>query len=483
MTDAPGRVARNIVLLMLSPLLHAVLSLPLAGFVAYHLGVDGYGQFNFALSVAVLFSVTGNAGLNETLLRRAAADPPDLAALWSSVLAGKVVLVAGYVAILGLVATALGQTGPALGLVLVMGVYHGVQSLENTSLVLFSGRQDMKPVAGLGAAKVIADVLLTVLVLLAGAQAFGLAVSRAALGGVAMLAAFVAVRRWLRLPFVRPSLAHVRPLLAPGLSFALIAAIGSMNARAGVLVLERAHGLAAVGIFSAAMVLTERLYLFLPAIQDALFPFFSAMRAEEEAQFTSSLARTIRYQCLLAIGLGLGVTLVGPWALRLVFPPSFGGVRAVLEVLGIAVALHTLGGLLRTALLARGCERAVARVATLQCVVNLAAAAVLVGPLGAVGLAWASGLSEGVALLALVALLWRRGSVRAADLAPLAVPALCGLALFAAFAAIPNARDSLVVPVAVAAAYPPLLFAARAISREDVQYFASALARGTSGSP
>jgi O-antigen/teichoic acid export membrane protein len=470
-------LAWNIALLTVSPLLRAAVALPLAGFVAHSLGVDGYGRFNFALSFAVLFSVIANIGLNETFLRRAATDPPDLPRLWSSVLAGKVLLVAGYVTILGILATGLGHDSGLVWLILVMAAYQGIQSLENTSVAVFSARQDMKVVAGIGAAKVFAEVAVTVLVLLAGAQAFGLAVSRMALGAVAMLAAAVAVRRWVRLPLVRPSAAGVRPLVAPGLSFATIAAVACINDRAGVLVLERMHGLGAVAMFSAAMMLTERVSLFLPAIQNALFPFFSAMGREEEHRFASSLARAIHYQCLLAIGLGLGVSLVGPWALRLVFPRSFDAVGPVLEVMGIAVAVRTLNGLLTTALLARGRERAIVRVSVLQCVVNVGSALVLVGRFGAAGLAWALGISEGVVLLSLIALLRRRGTLDAPQLTRLAVPAVCGLALFAAFTAVPNGRDSLVMPLAFAAAYVPLLVAARALSREDIGYFAAVLVR------
>ena len=179
MMPSGGRVVRNMAVLTVSPLLRVLVGIPLAGFVAHSLDVKGYGEFNFALAFAILFGVVANLGLNETFLRTMARDPSSAGRLWSSVLVAKVGLLGGYLAILCALAEILGYPGRMVVLIVLMGVYQGVMSLENTSMALFSSRQQMKPVAGFGSAKFIVEVGVTVTVLFAGATALGLAMSRA----------------------------------------------------------------------------------------------------------------------------------------------------------------------------------------------------------------------------------------------------------------------------------------------------------------
>lgn len=481
-TSPGGRlVVRNALLLALNPILRALLAIPLAGFVAHQLGVEGYGAFNFALSFAVLFSVVANVGLNEAFLREVAREPAGASGLWSSVMAIKTGLAFGYLALLALVAAGFGYGPSVIWLIALLGVGQASVSLENTSLALFAGRQEMKAVAGFGGVKVLAETAVTVIVLLAGADALGLAGSRAVLAAVWVAATVWAVRRVYGVTFGRRARGGMIALGRPALGFAAIAAIGCINARIGVLLLENARGLEAVAVFSAAMVPVERLYLFIPAIQDAMFPFFSSIAPTDERRFTASLGRAVRYQCLIAVGLGLSVSLVGPWVLRLVFPRGFEPSADVLEILGLAVAIRVLNGLLATAALARGLERTTARVSALQCVVGVLIALLLVGPQGPTGLAWAVTVSEGAALPVLVALLWRRGSLSARQVTRWLVPVAIGLSLFVGFALTPGSRQSLVIPLAFAATYPFLLLVSRALSREDVGYLMAVLGRDRRG--
>src|SRR5438105_1341905 len=194
MMPSGGRVMRNMAVLTVSPLLRVLVGIPLAGFVAHSLDVKGYGEFNFALAFAILFGVVANLGLNETFLRTMARDPSSAGRLWSSVLVAKVGLLGGYLAILCALAEILGYPGRMVVLIVLMGVYQGVMSLENTSMALFSSRQQMKPVAGFGSAKFIVEVGVTVTVLFAGATALGLAMSRAVVGLIAVVAAIVVAR-------------------------------------------------------------------------------------------------------------------------------------------------------------------------------------------------------------------------------------------------------------------------------------------------
>jgi O-antigen/teichoic acid export membrane protein len=473
-----GTVLRNIVWLAIEPTFRAFMSIALAGFVAARLGLAGYGQLTFAASFVVLFGAIANLGLNEVLVRTIARQPRDEAKLWWSVAAAKAVLLGVYLVIVGSVAWALGYDGGLVAIIVLMGVCQGLSSLENTGISLFAGRQHLRPAARLGLAKAITDAAVTVAVLVSGFGVIGLAASRAAVGVLSLLATILLTLWTFRLRLTQPSLATVRPLVSAGLGFAGISVLLGAGARGGILILEHLRGVEAVALFGAAMALIDRLLVFLPAIMGAVFPFFSTIRAEQTDRFSRSLARAFRYQCLMAVGLGLGIALLGPWLLRTTFPRGFEEAGTVIEVLGAYAALRAVNDLLNSTLQARGFEQRLAVVWGVRCVANLGLAALLAGPLGPVGLAWAVVVSDVIILSLQLVLLGRQGGLSAVRWSPLLSSAAAGALIFASFAMMPEPRRGLALALTFAAAYPLLLVLARAVSGEDYRYL-MLLVRGT----
>jgi PST family polysaccharide transporter len=478
---AGSRVLKNAFWLALEPALRILIGIPLAGFVAHELGVTGYGEFNFALSFVILFGVLANLGLTEMLLRTVARNPPDLSALWSSVMGVKALLFCFYVGVVVLVANAFGYGPRIVTLILLMAIYQGTLSLDLSARAVFGGKQEMKAIAGLSSAKAVAETGVTVGVLLLGAKALGLAAARVALGFVGLVATVLLTRQRFGIRMKRPSSEIARGLLVPGLSFAAIAVIRAVDTRAGILVLERVRSIEDVALFSAAMAPVERIFQFLPAIEMALFPFFSAFREEDDEHYTWSLARALRYQAMLAAGLGLATSLLGPWLLGMLFPASFHEAWPVLKVLGLGVALHTVNNVLTTAASARGLEKIVSRVIAVQCLLNVGTALYLAKAYGALGLGCAVVTSETAALVLLLTVLGRRGSLRAVRPVALAAPAILAALVFFGATWLSSVWSPLLAPPLVAGLYPLLAVAFGIFSREDREYFAGVIARRARG--
>jgi O-antigen/teichoic acid export membrane protein len=478
--EASRKVVKNIFWLALEPGIRVLIAIPLAGFVAHKLGVTIYGEFNYALSFVMLFSVATNLGLSEVLLRTVARHPPDMPRLWSSVLVLKGFLLAAYLTILWGASVLLGQTHHVLLLILLLGLYQGLLSLDNTARAVFGGNQEMKAIAGLGSFKAFAEVAVTVGVLLLGAQALGLAASRVGLGLVGLVGTLWLTWRHFGVRFGRPSVAMAAPLIVPGLSFAVATALWSVNSRAGILILERVRGLDDVGLFTAAMAPVDKIFQFLPAIELALFPFFSSIGDEEGERMASSLSRALRYQAVLSVGLGVCVSVLGPWMIRLVFPRDFSQAMAVLEVLGLSVTVRAVRTLLSTAVGARGGERALAWITGAQCVVTLGLTGLLARSQGAVGLAWALTASETTALVLFLVVLARRHSLSFFKPTAFFAAVAAGIAAYLPYHLVPGATTSLFLPPLFAALYPVLLFAFGAITKEDLGYFAE-MARRRAG--
>lgn len=475
--DASRRVVKNIFWLALEPALRVLIAIPLAGFVAHKLGVTVYGEFNYALSFVMLFSVAANLGLTEVLLRTIARHPPDLPRLWSSVLVLKGILLVFYLSLLWGTSVLLGQPRSLQMLILLLGLYQGLLSLDNTARAVFGGNQEMKAIAGLGSVKTFGEVAVTVTVLLLGAQAMGLAASRVGLGLVGLVGTLWLTWRHFNVRFGRPSVAMAAPLVIPGLSFALATALWSVNSRAGILILEHVRSVDDVGLFTAAMAPVDKIFQFLPAIEMALFPFFSSIGDEDAERMKSSLSRALRYQAVLSVGLGVCVSILGPWMIRIVFPRSFSPAMVVLEVLGLGVTARAVRTLLSTAVGARGGEKALASITAVQCLVTLAVTALFARTMGPLALAWALVVSETTGLALFLAVLARRHSLSFFSPAAFFGALAAGIAAYLPYHLVPGARESLLLPPLFAAIYPLLLLVMGGISREDIGYFTDMVAR------
>jgi PST family polysaccharide transporter len=463
-------VVNNIFWLSLTPFLRMLIAIPLAGFVAHKLGVQGYGEFNFATSFVVLFGVAANLGVNEVLVRTVAQRASDLSRLWWNAMALKVILLALYVGIAGGAATILGYPSSMIVLVVVMAIYQGLMSVLIGAASVFSGHQALGQVSRVGTIQLLAEVAATVSVLAAGGLALQLAESRVVVEALGVVVLVSMTFRWFSLQPTRLSWPEMSRLLRPGLRFAVIALFRAINLRAGVLLLERVRGVGEVALLSAALGPVERLFSVLPAVTGAIFPFFSALRAREDARFASSVVRAFRYQCLLGFGAGVAMSLAGPVLLRLIFPAGFRGAGLVMETLGIVVALRSLNVVVGTALLARGNERAVGWAALAQCTVSIGVSALAVGPLGADGVAWAMVASEGVALGVHIVLLKRSPAIERFPLRPLTVCALVAGGIFAALRLGAGGERSALLLIGLAAAYPLLIVMGRVLSAEDLEY-------------
>ena len=464
-------VLKNIGWLLVGPALRMVLAIALAGFIAHKLGVRGYGELNFASSFVVLFSVVANLGLNETLMRSVARrEGQEIGSLLSTALVVKTVLFGVYVGVAVAAAAALGYDTGLVSLIALMAASHAFSSLLLTGWSVASGRQSLRVLTIFHVAHVLIEAALSVVVLNLGAMLFGLTLTRTVVAGVGAVTTLWLTYRSFGIHWARPSPDLMWRLLVSGLSFACISLIKSLEGRTGIIVLQHVRGTEEVGIYSAALAPIDKLFLLLPAIEWAIFPFLSSVQAQDDARFGRSFIRAFRYQSVLAIGSGLAVSVLGPIALRLIFPASFRDAGSVVEIFGIAVALRTMNSLLSSATLARGGERGVSVIASMQAAVSIVGALILARPLGAQGLAWSVVACETVAMIALLRVVHRPSAVHGFTVAPLVKAAAIGGAIAAAVFTMPLGR-ALVAPVVGVAAYPLLLLGAGLLTTEDLTYF------------
>lgn len=469
-TNASVTVVKNLGWLLLGPMLRLAVGIPLAGFTAQHLGLEGYGEFNLALSVVVMFGVLSNLGLNEVLNRAIAQRPEDAASLWMSVLAFKAGPLSAYLVVLLGVAWLFGYTPSVMWMVVLLGGAQWLISLDNTSRAVFAGYQRMGMLGGVEVAKVVIESVLWFSVLYLGFGALALAGVRIVIAALGFVISTLFLFRHFPIRFSRPQWSIATTLLPAGFRFASASALQSIYERIGFVMLAAFAGPQAVALVSTATTLTEKIFWFIPSVQGAIFPFFSRLQVVDRERLRSAFARALRYQLFISVGCGLGASILGPWVIRLVFPQDFWIAGAVVEILAWACVPKLVGSFLTTVLQALGHERQVSSISAIQCVSFICLTFVLIHWWGALGFAWAFFAAETLSVGLQGFLLRRAGFFADINLGSLSAIIACGVVLFGATAWLPGGRDNLLGELVLMVIFPILVLVSHGISLADVHY-------------
>jgi len=293
--------------------------------------------------------------------------------------------------------------------------------------------------------------------LLGIATAFALAVVAAE--GLFLL--WCARQGWLRPPAGEPPSGDAGPRwdarLVRGIGpFAHLEVLYQAYLWLDLLVLGLLAPAAAVGYFAIARSVARSLGILLRSPVHTYLPTAAAAARRGDAEAFTALYRHTRLVALAFLWVPLGVCLLVPEVpILLLVGPEYAPAAELLRLLGVAVLLEGLGAFMDQSLIARGAERAVARLQTAALALCLALLALLVPRLGAPGAALALVGTEAARLVALAALTAARGPLRrAADHLPPALSAalLLGLATALGLGAFPGGSELLRTAVTVAGA-------------------------------
>jgi O-antigen/teichoic acid export membrane protein len=354
----------------------------------------------------------------------------------------------------------------------------GSFSLDNSARAVFLGQQHTRVLGMMDVAKVLVETALAVTVLFLGYGAVMLAGVRFATAICTIPVTLVVLSRCFQVRFRLPQLQLALSLLPAGLRFAAVTVIQSVYDRLGVVLLGRLIGAEAVALVSTAMVFTDKLYVFLPSVQSAIFPFFSNLHAVARDRLDAAFTRALRYQAVVAVGCGLGISLLGPWVIRMLFPAKFWEAGSIVAVLGWVCALRLIASFFITVLQSLGKERQVSWIATAQCSLYLCTIVLFIHLWGLTGFAWAYLIAETTAVMLQASVLIHTGILTQSNLSSLLTVLGSGLAILCLTLFLPEGHDNLFGVLSLLMCYPLLLIVTRRISVEDVRYLHGLWANG-----
>lgn len=361
-----------------------------------HLGVEGFGGFNYLFAFLYFFLTFNDLGINTIVVRESSRDPDRAGAFIGGMLSFRVILAAFSVVVICILAVVVDYPTELRLSLMIFGFFLPLNALRLPATI-FQSRLRFDLGATVEIVTRVATVTLVLVAVSLRARLIGVTlalVAGEALGvGLALtLASGIVQWRWRVDPsewakFLRSSL----PLAVAGVL------VASTN-RLDFLMLERMAGLEQVGLYGAAYKVTSLLERFPQLIMLTLYPVMASIAQHDVSGLRSIYRRSLAGLGTLAIIVTGLVIWLSPEILRFFgqeFVPASSGLRMlVLSTACLYVALT--GGHL---LIAVGWERVSLGVWVIAASVNVALNFLWIPTRGFVGAAQATAVSYAFVLL------------------------------------------------------------------------------------
>lgn len=213
---------------------------------------------------------------------------------------------------------------------------------------------------------------------------------------------FVWIRRLAGGFSFRLAMDYVRDALGYGLKTYVGNIIGFLNYRIEVLLLGLLMPAAALGFYSVAVGLAEKLWLVSQSAATLIFPVIAAEKDEQKRkEFTPIVSRNILLITLLG---AIALYLLSPWFVVFLYSDSYLPTVQLFRILLPGIVFLSVSRILANDIAGRGKPLLNTYVGGLGLVIQVVLNLALIPRFGAVGSAWATSISYGLILIARLAL-------------------------------------------------------------------------------
>lgn len=315
---------------------------------ARYLGPEQFGLFNYALALVALFGAIASVGLKGIVVRDLVRQPESAAATLGS---GFVLqLFGGLVAFMSAVLAVLllRPDDPLSGyLVAVLGAAL-VFKASDVVRYAFEAQVASRHVVRVDAAVFLLLAAVKIGLILAEAPLVAFAWAAFAEAGLVAAGLFLlAVRRGPSPGQWRARAARMKTLLADSWPLVLSGLAVMVYMRIDQIMLGQMVGDDAVGIYSAALRLSEAWFFVPTAIAATTFPAILAVRSTDAVQYRQRLEQLFRWVVALGVAVAVVVTLLADSLISALYGPSYAAAGILLAVhvwTGVFVGLGVVSG-------------------------------------------------------------------------------------------------------------------------------------------
>lgn len=405
-------VARNLTIQAASEAVALACGLAMAALLSRHLGVEGFGAFNYAFAFMYFFLTLNDLGINTVTIRELSREPDRASDILSSVLTLRV-FIAAVALVSAWTAIALWPMDAALRAPLyLLALILPINAL-NTPALLFQTCMRFELGACANISVRVSGLALVAAAIVAGAGVVGVVAMLLVADLVGLAVVWTLAPRLAPLRF-RVDTAHWRACVRAAVPFGVSLVLVALLNRIDVLMLERMASMDAVGLYGAAYRVTNMLEKFPIFVMATLYPIMSRLAVEDPVRLRAVYRRAFVRLGAVAVPVAGLTIVIAPWLMPWLFGEPFAAaVPALRYLVGATACLYlamTGASLLNS--LHRGGDNAVALAAGVVC--NIALNMVLIPARGIEGAAIATAVSYFVVLVVTLGAVQRRLSMPAA---------------------------------------------------------------------
>jgi O-antigen/teichoic acid export membrane protein len=337
---AARRIARNTGVQVVAEALSKLASLALYVVMARSLGVEGFGEFMFALSLALLLTVVAGFGIDAVIVRHVAREPRAVHSLLADAIAVKVVFGLLGVALAVGVAFAGGYSTPVRVTVGVLAVASVIDMLSRNFYAAFQARDDLGPTAVGLMIQRFSTAAVGMALLLAGGGV--VAVALVWLGGSLASLAYATVRlaRARLLPEPRSSWRRGRALITGSFAIGLAGIFSTVLFRVDSTMLSLLEDNAAVGLYGVAYRLLESTLFLSFAFVAALLPMLSRLSRTSTPPVADVFELGCKVLAVMLVPLGVAFVAFAEPIIDTLYGDEYAEALTAARILGGAVVLY-----------------------------------------------------------------------------------------------------------------------------------------------
>ena len=389
------QIVDNIGWLFVDRILRMGVGLLVGVWIARYLGPEQFGSLSFATAFVGLFGAIAGLGLQGIVVRDIVRDPACKEVTLGT--AAALQLIGGLLAyglMLGTVLWLRPDDSLARVLVAILGSMM-LFRLSDTAAYWFESQVQSRYTVWVQNATFLVFALIKVMLILLGAPlvAFAWAVTAEALV-VSVLMLFVLSLRGPKLGQLVVSLQRAKGLLADSWPLLLSGVAVVIYTKVDQIMLGLLTGDEAVGIYSAAVRVSEVWYFVPVAIVASVFPSILAAKKRNEAQYNLRLQRLYDLMVWLAVAVAVPMTFLSGSVVRLLFGDSYAGAGPVLAIHIWAAVFVFLGVASGQWFLVENRQAMSLQRTVFGALVNVALNSVFIPRYGFLGAAWATVIAQ-----------------------------------------------------------------------------------------
>ena len=347
--DTVRKVARNTGIILGGNVLFRIISLIVVIYLARYLGTVGFGKYSFVFAYLAFFDILCDLGFSTILVREAARNKINMPKLLGNGLIIRLILTIFAVVLAVVIITLLHYPADTTDYVYIAAFTLLFLSFSSFYSIIFQVNLRMEYNIFARLIFRIISAVLIFWVIFSHGTLMQIIIVLVFSEGIKTLITYLFSRKFAR-PTFEIDFDTWKYLFKESLPIALSSVIFMIYFRIDVIMLSLMVGDSAVGIYSAALKLSEPLTIIPIALMMSIFPLMSNYFETSRNKLVKSYHLSLKYLLIITVPIAIGTTLIADEIILLIYDSPFADSATVLQILIWALVLNSMNFVLSNVL-------------------------------------------------------------------------------------------------------------------------------------